>query len=872
MEKTGRYGIGFNSVYHLTDCPSFLSNDDTLVIFDPHRRYVLDEDPGKLINLTADRRNLITDTLSGYLGKHFNLKDSTMFRFPLRRKGNISEISNSVPDMGELMQAFQKEARQSLLFLNHVKQITLSKIDLNNKLVEIYQVNTMITPEDEKKRQDMARRVSKLSGTPTAEIGLEGVSYTMKIEERKKEVEKWLIQKCVGSMITTKKPVDEIPDGRELGLLPRGGLAARLWSKRHAFRGMVYCFLPLPENYTNLPVHINGHFALDNSRRGLWTDTDGKGSKCKWNHFIKTCVLPPAYAALIMEARNHLCNGDHDNNFSRYHGLFPSVHNSPWKSLALELYRYLGQTRAKVLPLLIPTKSENEESAQNLVDEPITHDMKEPDTSVPQPVLLTCTQWLSTDQTFFRRPYEKDSFLHLLIRIGMPVLLCAPHRIHDDFKTAGVSAREVSPPSVINFLREFESEGSTCKISQLPKNLEMTVINSVPELSALTEYCYEDDDFSNNLEGMPLLLTQDGNLRVFDSREPVFRSEFGALFPTQLHLFVHSKIIRVIPGNATRSNENVVREFTVGDLASLLPSVFTDLVLLSIEYDSSWKFPAEGILSEKWFKSFWDLLQNHVKPEPKKYYITLECLSKWPILPTTCGKLVTIEDARSVLDMTPTGTESTAQENVRIFLTHLECPVLNKKITFGSESSSSVSRAVTKRYVAHPYNVADVLVVLDYLMNSNNLDLSKVDGDEIRDFLMFVQDNYERSEDLDQCKRIIKNLPLHKTLSGQFVSLTDHHSSCALIPSSVPIQHLDELQERAKCVFLNSDALPTLAKLYKDLGVRAGQNVAQFYVEYVLQHFDVFTRDSQMNHLIYIKDNVYSSFPQGRTTEKEMFM
>ena len=39
--KIGKFGLGFNAVYHLTDVPSILS-DDSLVIFDPHFRYLED--------------------------------------------------------------------------------------------------------------------------------------------------------------------------------------------------------------------------------------------------------------------------------------------------------------------------------------------------------------------------------------------------------------------------------------------------------------------------------------------------------------------------------------------------------------------------------------------------------------------------------------------------------------------------------------------------------------------------------------------------------------------------------------------------------------------------------------------------------------
>ena len=35
MGATGRFGLGFNAVYHFTDVPSFVSGDH-LVFFDPH--------------------------------------------------------------------------------------------------------------------------------------------------------------------------------------------------------------------------------------------------------------------------------------------------------------------------------------------------------------------------------------------------------------------------------------------------------------------------------------------------------------------------------------------------------------------------------------------------------------------------------------------------------------------------------------------------------------------------------------------------------------------------------------------------------------------------------------------------------------------
>lgn len=41
----GRFGLGFNAVYHFTDLPCFVSGDH-LVMFDPHAKYLPVRVPG----------------------------------------------------------------------------------------------------------------------------------------------------------------------------------------------------------------------------------------------------------------------------------------------------------------------------------------------------------------------------------------------------------------------------------------------------------------------------------------------------------------------------------------------------------------------------------------------------------------------------------------------------------------------------------------------------------------------------------------------------------------------------------------------------------------------------------------------------------
>lgn len=56
--KTGRFGIGFNSVYHLTELPSFVSAS-RVVWFDPQARFlpnVNPSNPGKMVDYVSQAR------------------------------------------------------------------------------------------------------------------------------------------------------------------------------------------------------------------------------------------------------------------------------------------------------------------------------------------------------------------------------------------------------------------------------------------------------------------------------------------------------------------------------------------------------------------------------------------------------------------------------------------------------------------------------------------------------------------------------------------------------------------------------------------------------------------------------------------------
>ena len=135
LVTTGRFGLGFNSVFHWTDVPSFVSGDH-LVFFDPHEKYV----PGttstsrgvKIRFSGTDLANQFPDQLNPYCVFGNNMKDrfnGTLFRFPFRNKDTASEseISNNQWNennaIDNLVDQFKSVVPKFLLFLRHVKKI-----------------------------------------------------------------------------------------------------------------------------------------------------------------------------------------------------------------------------------------------------------------------------------------------------------------------------------------------------------------------------------------------------------------------------------------------------------------------------------------------------------------------------------------------------------------------------------------------------------------------------------------------------------------------------------------------------------------------------------------------------------------------------
>ena len=857
-EKTGQYGVGFNAVYHLTDCPSFLSNGDTLCLLDPHCRYAHEATPmapGVKFDAIEDTfKEDFSDSVSGYLGEHFSLIGSTMFRLPLRtvRQSRISKISDQVVDDSKirhlLFDIFKVEAKKMLLFLNHVKKINLSVIDEKGKLKEEYEVKSIVNEENEKNRQEIALHAREHKDRPTREVPWNGTTYPVSLTDSKELDEQWLIHQCCGVKHQTDD--GDIPNGQEKGLFPRGGVAALISSSSSTQQEYVaYCFLPLPV-ITKLPVHVNGHFALDPSRRGLWKDTDPSAFLTKWNTFMKSHVLAAGYAALIEEAQNHIPHSEKDIATKRcyfqnereakegldwYHNIFPDPTKHPaWEILAMEVYRCLDRDKTPVLPVVVATNATTKnvtmpsskfsqtkrersplKTNESTVHKPqrkelkklvhvstkgqIVDDARESQlnrtkagrfsevsrrriTSSSEP-LVQIRQWLPVDQGFFIEESERDKRRELfavLLRTYMPLLLYSSSIIHKALTKTDIPnvSSLLDPKIVINFLLTTQNKKSECKIGELPMDLNDTTIENKFDLEKVIDYCKNEKEFPGMLEGLPLLLTADGMLRIFDSENPVYRSTFSDLFPDKAHMFVDPKFVPVFSDVFAKETKDkplpqVMLNLTVSSLAYFMPDVFQGRMELGGSEHVSWTFPENGVLSEMWFKRLWEFLEKDTSSELSNH------LGDWPIIPTTHGNLVSIHNAKSVLDTTKGKALNAQGERVLDILKRMDCPAPRKDITesFRTESEIVMKPSVLDSYVALPHCVLDVLRVLDYMRKTAILEERELDNKEIHEFLGFFQEDCQNSRSIE----ILKSLPFYKAINGRHRSLRSH-ASHVLVP------------------------------------------------------------------------------------------
>ncbi|XP_053389371.1 sacsin-like, partial [Mercenaria mercenaria] len=320
--KVGRFGLGFKSVFHITDFPCVISGDRVLLI-DPQQST-------EKVNATLDlcaledysEEGLDAEAFWNALENTFGLCKSTLgedgfqgtlFWFPLHEKtSELSETLYNATKVNNLFDSFKLEASNILIFLKNVEQISLHFRDTETPIKET--LKTEIEDRDGTVRQtriafkEHIEDVNSTSESADAHSTLQMVIHTSSEDTVKSQ--EWLV---VNYFIreSASEGFRHLIQDRNLGYSPYVGVAAPLHGMSEGFEGHVFCFLPLPregERLTGLPVHVNGFFALSQNRHHMkWETEEQEGKQIDdksilWNKALIEEALPKAYEMLVLEA------------------------------------------------------------------------------------------------------------------------------------------------------------------------------------------------------------------------------------------------------------------------------------------------------------------------------------------------------------------------------------------------------------------------------------------------------------------------------------------------------------------------------------------------------------------------------------------
>ena len=512
--------IGFNVAYQVTDCPSFVSYDrnrapECLCVFDPTRLFVPHAtkwSPGRKWTFKEDYQQMefsdqfkpyLQDDLSGLLSlsssRDIKRDEFVVFRLPFTRSTNSSKLRSEhmfdLSSMSSLFKRFSETSRDVLLFLSHVRSLSMFEIKTNGSVICHFTSNASITSSSQNDYETFSKQLK---------VGLRKVSlaHVVRVSHERckcKQDVQWIVQrasdKCHNERSNSTFQQYVCGVAAPLKLLPNDDF--KLFSS-----------LPLPI-VSDLPVHINGNFLLDTSGKHL------KSKVCEgfpdWNKSLVENVIVPAYVDLIISVSKldmNIIPG-----FSTvFHSLFPNralAKAIDEEVISLNIFQLFFKELLKRNPAIL---------------------------MLERPCRSLACNWINVKSCLFCVPFESDKMgtnltvcpklRSALVSLGLEIT-SAPNHIYYGCtfveSSYTISAR-VSPEKVVKHLQCMELTEETKGVLKTSNQL-------------LLEYCisgYNIEEIPSLFKNALFLIAQDGSLQ----RNSLFESRFSALLPHRADKFV----------------------------------------------------------------------------------------------------------------------------------------------------------------------------------------------------------------------------------------------------------------------------------------------------------------------------------------------
>lgn len=508
--KTGRFGLGFNTSYNVTDFPSFVSGGFA-VAFDPHRRAVTGEGEGSGRRWSlADLWPVAPDWLRGFdvggLGEGALQHAGTIFRLPLRdaEQARGSEICNEPfgrEHFDQIVRDLWELGDELILFARHVLGLRVEVIEADGSRREVMRIETRNREEVVAARApgNAAAAGPILDNIVTWRAypeALPRAAYLHVVEVRgaRRELRPW--QVSAGLFIDHYDELLKLAEQmvrRGEKAIPWAGAAVRLEFRGEEDevltigrqRGRLACTFPLPEQPPLLPCNLNGCFDLDASRRQLSLDesvyAEADQIRVAWNRALLRHALPQA-AALAIGA---LVPTIAELSFGNFYALWPDPGariEEPWREFATGLVERLSR-----LPLVHARAGQTR-------------------------------TWERLDEVRLPPPLWGPDLQEALRDDGLAMPdPDVPPRLIKSAELAGIRPLRYRPPELRAWLQSESPLG--VPLAEAP----LRCLRERSHVLDLLQFCISDR--KDQLAGLPLALTADGLVRTFGRAGSLFLAD-----------------------------------------------------------------------------------------------------------------------------------------------------------------------------------------------------------------------------------------------------------------------------------------------------------------------------------------------------------
>lgn len=779
--KTGRFGLGFNSVYNVTDFPEVLIGDK-IGIFDPHGCTVDGasfQHPGNAWKLGEPLWAHSSDLLAPFIdfglehgASHYS---GTAFRLSLRtpeqaKKSEICSIPFLCDDYFKIIEKLGDRIGELLLFLKCVTHIDIGYIDKGGARRNMLSAHTLNVSEVHSARSPLIQLLdhddyhSLLSAIRKRKTDLV-VNFNHDIEIiNKAEIsnEIWNVTRGIFSG-NDNNLVDQAEEMYKIDqkAVPLTGIASLKSSSRNRdIEGRIFCGLPLPVKSPIDFCHVDGFFDLQSDRQGLFEDSEAEGSaqvRVEWNKALIQHGCAIALALHCIEYTKENCAG------LEPYGVWPRVISTPqnlleqlgkWTYVSLAGFNCIltGISRGLYQPADVFVLPNN--SPENMEDALLADKF-----SLPKP--------------------------------------CLPLKVVEGFGHAGYELNELTPAILRNDLRE-ESFNYPFSLDNAPREC----LSQRAWVLALLQHCIADKHVEE-LAGLPLALLASGQVQVFrvSDKQDIYlagATERG-IFKSVPYLFLDMDAQRLpnMKACVIAGIHEMTPQLVLNNLSQILPEISEQETSIKIAElteppDNEWLANVFMYLSANQMRIELDVgIANTLAMVPDQF----GCLSQMGYSSTPL--LASKEDTSRVSNA----------------MTYFKVPVVT--------GDNVLLSAVRKFVDAYPESAiwriqaCDLIDAIDFAEGPQHQDSDSVNFEPcihgvVLDILSRTQGLAALNDDEDRVK-VLKSLRLFSTNSGQAVGLD---SGEYYVPLGYTLPKID-----VEVGFLSTGPEKQWAPLLKVLGV-----------------------------------------------------